>query len=97
MVEFGHFQVRTGSALPGSQGCHGNHLIVYSLQELGLILDRVNGAKDAGLRRTFVFSATLTLPRRSTERKRKKRSMSREESLGEQCERGERRGVTGFV
>ena len=57
-------------------------------QELGRILDRVKGAglKKKGAesvpqRCNFVFSATLTLPRRSTERKRKRKSVSGNETL----------------
>ena len=53
-------------------------------QEVGSIMDRLNGAKGAGSRQNLVFSATLTLPRQSVEQKRRKRKrMSGEESLGE--------------
>ena len=51
--------------------------------ELRNILDRVNGAQGPGsARQTLVFSATLTVGRRTTERKRKKKSTSSQESLG---------------
>ena len=53
-------------------------------QEVGSIMDRLNGAKGTGSRQNLVFSATLTLPRQSVEQKRRKRKrMSGEESLGE--------------
>ena len=63
-------------------------------QELSWILDRVNGAKGAEFRQTFVFSATLTLPRRSSEKKvkvRRRKNLSSQESIGE--EEGARRRV----
>ena len=53
-------------------------------QELGNILDRVNGAKRAKSRQNLVFSATLALPRDSTEKRRRRRKrMTGKESLGE--------------
>ena len=69
MIEFGHYQ------------------------ELAWILERINGAKgvESGAEsegrnwQTFVFSATLTLPRRSAEKKRKDRrrkNLSGQESVG---------------
>ena len=70
MIEFGHYQ------------------------ELSWILERINGVKKAesGVgfgcqrRQTFVFSATLTLPRKSSERKvkvRRKKNLCGQESIGE--------------
>lgn len=53
-------------------------------QEVGNIMDRINGAKGAESRQNLVFSATLTLPRQSVEQKRRRRKrISGEESLGE--------------
>ena len=55
-------------------------------RELRNILDRVNGAQVTGSspgRRTMVFSATLTVGRRTTERKKKKKTTSSQESIGE--------------
>ena len=58
-------------------------------QEVGSIMDRLNGAKGAGSRQNLVFSATLTLPRQSVEQKKRKRKrMSGEESLGERQDGG---------
>lgn len=77
MIEFGHYQ------------------------ELSSILERLNEATGVGgrggrekgqgrtgerKRQTFVFSATLTLPRRSAERKvkvRRRKNLSGPESIGE--------------
>ena len=53
-------------------------------QEVRSIMDCLNGTKGAESRQNLVFSATLTLPRQSVEQKRRKRKrMSGEESLGE--------------
>ena len=53
-------------------------------RELRKVLDRVNGAQGAisSQRRTMVFSATLTVDRRTTDRKRKKKTTSSRENLG---------------
>ena len=53
-------------------------------RELRKVLDRVNGAQEAisSQRRTMVFSATLTVDRRTTERKRKRKTTSSRENLG---------------
>lgn len=52
-------------------------------RELRNIMDRVNGAQGRDLsRQTMVFSATLTVGRRTTERKKKKKSTSSQENLG---------------
>ena len=76
MIEFGHYQ------------------------ELSWILERINGVRgaesgvkgtepgtrDGRIRQTFVFSATLTLPRRSTEKKvkvRRRKNLSGQDSVGE--------------
>ena len=64
-------------------------------QELSWILERINDVKGAesgaefGGRQTFVFSATLTLPRRSVERKgkvRRRKNLSGQESIGRTSE-----------
>ena len=53
-------------------------------KELAHILDRINGTKLAGscTRQTLVYSATLTVQRRSTEKKRKKKTVSSQENIG---------------
>lgn len=50
-------------------------------RELSLILDRVNGVDRHSQRQTFVFSATLTLPKKSLEKKGHKKSISGEETV----------------
>ena len=51
--------------------------------ELSLILERISFVKPPRSYQTMVFSATLTLPRRKTSRKRKSvGSMSGEQSIG---------------
>lgn len=53
-------------------------------RELRSILDRLNGAQCTHTsRQTMVFSATLTVGRRSTERKRRKKTTSSQESIGQ--------------
>lgn len=65
-------------------------------QEVGSIMDRINGAKEAESRQNLVFSATLTLPRQSVEQKRRRRKrISGEESLGER--QGTGMGASGTV
>ena len=51
-------------------------------RELALILDRVNGMERHSERQTLVFSATLTLPRKSLEKKGRKKPVSGEETVG---------------
>ena len=60
-------------------------------QELSWILERINDVKGAefGGRQTFVFSATLTLPRRSVENRvkvRRRKNLSSQESIGRTSE-----------
>ena len=53
-------------------------------RELRSILDRVNGAQAVpSSRQTMVFSATLTVGRKSTERKKRKKTTSGQESIGQ--------------
>ena len=53
-------------------------------RELRSILDRVNGAQATpSSRQTMVFSATLTVGRRTTERKKRKKATSGQESIGQ--------------
>ena len=79
MIEFGHYQElslileRVNKAT--GVGSHGE-----KEKERGL---GRNGERE---RQTFVFSATLTLPRRSVEKKvkvRQRKNLSGQESIGE--------------
>ena len=52
-------------------------------QDLWNIMDRLKGAPAHGQRRNMVYSATLTISRRITEqRKRKKKSTSQQDVMG---------------
>ena len=60
-----------------------DRMIEYGhFRELALILDRVNGMERHSARQTLIFSATLTLPRKSLEKKSHKKPVSGEETLG---------------
>ena len=78
MIEFGHYQELSSilervNKATGVGGCEGKE------KEKGF------GRSGERERQTFVFSATLTLPRRSVEKKvkvRQRKNLSGQESIG---------------